>query len=121
MVEVHEATYIPGPDGGEIRAQMKLGRHELTTTLPVADDQGLQPLVEGLMVEVQRVTFAATADGGEIRATLKVGDQAFMSRVSIDGEDQALKARLDQLLNRVGQDLTQDLQAELGAETTTIR
>jgi hypothetical protein len=117
MIEVREATFVPTPSGGEIRADMRIGRREIMTSWPVEEDnQDLRLLLDRLMVQVQQVTFVSTPNRSEIRANLKVGDRAFVSILSIEDEYHDLKPLLDRLLNEVGNSFVGSLRSALQEE-----
>lgn len=117
MLKVQEATYTPGPDGGELRANLMIGRQELTTTWPLdSATEHLQMLLDQVMVKVQQVTYVSNPLGGEIRATMTVGDRTFVSRLAVEGEDQDLQTQVDRLLDEIGRTCIQTLQAALQQE-----
>lgn len=117
MVEVQEATFVPTPTGGEIRATIRLGRRDIITSWLVdEDDQDLRHLLDRMMVKVQQVTFVSTPNGGDIRVNMKVGDQAFVSILSIEDEYRDLKPLLDGLLNEIGNNFLGSLRSALHEE-----
>lgn len=116
MVQVREANFIPGANGGQITASLLVGDQEVATTLPVGDqDREFLPLLNQLMVKVQSVAFVPTPDGGEIRATMNVGERTFVSRLSVATQDD-LKPVLDRLLDMIGRTVIGNLQTALAKE-----
>jgi hypothetical protein len=114
MVEVKEATYVPGSGGGEIQAVMTVGNQEVKSTLPIgSDDAFLRSLLDDLTLRVERITFLPGPSRREVHVTMTMGGQSYISHLPLDEHDNLIAPSIDRLLQAVGTRFMRTLETSL--------
>lgn len=111
MVKVQEATYTPGADGGEMRANVQAGNHAISVSWPLQGDQRLGNVLDRLTARVENMTFIQAPGGVEVRVSLSIAGRSFISRLPVDNNDGELTVMLDDLMQAIGKDFVDAIQA----------